>query len=62
MEKSPVGLSAVLGRAWALAFLGMTHLGVVYIHAIWLSGKGISGWMGEPKDKSYELRGWRKRE
>jgi hypothetical protein len=56
------GLSALLGRAWAFGFLGLALLAVVYVHAIWLPGKGINGWTGEPKDKYYALRGWTSRE
>ncbi|HEY1245667.1 MAG TPA: hypothetical protein VGF29_12655 [Hyphomicrobiaceae bacterium] len=54
------GLSVLLGRAWAFGFLGLVLLAVAYIHAIWLPGKGINGWTGEPRDKYYELRGWKK--
>jgi hypothetical protein len=50
----------LLGRAWAFGFLGLVLLAVAYIHAIWLPGKGINGWTGEPRDKYYELRGWKK--
>jgi hypothetical protein len=56
------GLSAFLGRAWALGFLGLCLLAVLYIHAVWLPGKGINGWTGEPRDKYYTLRGWTKPE
>ena len=52
------GLSAFLGRAWALGFLGLCLLAVFYIHAVWLPSKGINGWTGEPRDKYYALRGW----
>jgi hypothetical protein len=55
-------LSAFLGRAWAFGFLGLCLLAVLYIHAVWLPGKGINGWTGEPKDKYYALRGWTKAE
>ena len=53
-------LSKYLGRAWSFGFLGICLLAVVYIHAIWLPGKGINGLTGEPKDKYYALRGWTK--
>lgn len=56
-----VSLSATAGRAWAFAFLGFTLVIVAFIHAIWLPRKGISGWTAEPKDKYYELRGWKKK-
>jgi hypothetical protein len=55
-----VTLSATLGRAVAFGFLGLMLLGVVYIHAIWLPSKGINGWTGEPRDKYYALRGWKR--
>jgi hypothetical protein len=32
------------------------------IHVWWLPKKGINGWTGEPKEKYYELRGWKKKE
>jgi hypothetical protein len=35
---------------------------VAFIHAIWLPGKGINGWTGEPENKYYELRGWKKKD
>lgn len=54
-----VTLSATLGRAWAFGFLGVLMLAVIYIHTIWLPSKGINGWTAEPKDKYYELRGWK---
>jgi hypothetical protein len=56
-----VSLSATVGRIWAFAFLGFTLLMVAFIHAIWLPSKGINGWTAEPKDKYYELRGWKKK-
>ena len=52
-------ISATLGRIWSFAFLGLMILAVLFIHAIWLPRKGINGWTGEPKDKYYELRGWK---
>ena len=54
------GLSAYFGRAYAFGFLGLCSLAVIYIHAIYLPSKGINGWTGEPKEKYYELRGWKK--
>ena len=56
-----VSLSATAGRTWAFAFLGFTLVIVAFIHAIWLPSKGINGWTAEPKDKYYELRGWKKK-
>jgi hypothetical protein len=54
-----VTISAYAGRAWFWAFLGAMLLPALYIHAWWLPGKGIDGWTGEPKEKYYELRGWK---
>ncbi len=53
------GLSVWLGRAWALGLLGLLLVVVVVIHAWWLPRHGINGWTGEPKEKYYELRGWK---
>ena len=55
-------LSATMGRVWAMGFLVAILLFVFFIHAIWLPRKGINGWTGEPRDKYYELRGWKKKE
>ena len=55
-----IALSKYLGRGWAMGFLGALILGVIYIHGIWLPGKGINGLTGEPKRKYYELKGWTK--
>jgi hypothetical protein len=57
-----VAISAFLGRVWFWAFLGGLLLPVLYIHAWWLPSKGINGWTGEPRDKYYALRGWKRRE
>lgn len=54
-----ITLSSTLGRTWAAGFLALLLLFVVYIHGIWLPGKGINGWTGEPKEKYYKLRGWK---
>jgi hypothetical protein len=55
-------LSATVGRGWAFGFLGTTLLIVMYIHAVWLPSKGINGWTAEPRDKYYQLRGWKKKD
>jgi hypothetical protein len=34
----------------------------MYIHAVWLPSKGINGWTAEPRDKYYQLRGWKKKD
>jgi len=55
-------ISATAGRLWAFVFLGIVLLIVLYVHVLWLPNKGINGWTGEPKDKYYELRGWKKKD
>jgi hypothetical protein len=55
-----VGISQQFGREWALGFLGLLLVGVVYIHGFWLPSKGINGLTGEPKEAYYKLRGWTK--
>jgi hypothetical protein len=55
-------ISGTAGRGWAFVFLGCVMLFVVYVHAIWLPRKGINGWTAEPREKYYQLRGWKKKE
>lgn len=55
-------ISSAVGRIWAFVFLGIVLLAVLYIHAVWLPSKGINGWTGEPKDKYYALRRWKKKD
>lgn len=47
------------GPAWGLAPVALMLAFAVVIHAWWLPSKGINGWTGAPKDKYYELRGWK---
>jgi L-asparagine transporter-like permease len=54
-------LSYYAGREWAFGFLGIMLLAVIYVHGIWLPLKGINGFTGEPKNKYYELRKWKKK-
>ena len=60
-----IGISLLIsffaGRIWFHIFLGIMTLLVLIIHLWWLPHKGINGWTGEPKDKYYELRGWKKK-
>jgi len=53
-------LSTYAGRIWSFGLLGVMVLGVIYVHGIWLPGKGINGLTGEPKSKYYKLKGWEK--
>jgi uncharacterized membrane protein YfcA len=57
-----VFISSAVGRIWAFAFLGIVLLAVLYVHAVWLPSKGINGWTGEPKEKYYALRRWKKKD
>ena len=54
-------VSAKAGRVWAYALLGVMLLGVGLIHAWWLPRHGVDGWTGEPREKYYELRGWKRK-
>ena len=56
-----IAVSAYLGRVWFWALLMAMLLPAVYIHVWWLPRRGINGWTGEPKEKYYELRGWKPR-
>ena|SRR5688572_8966149 len=55
-------ISFFFGRIWFHIFLGIMLLWPIIIHIWWLPHKGINGWTGEPRDKYYELRGWKKKE
>jgi small-conductance mechanosensitive channel len=57
-----VAVSAHLGRVWFWVFLLAMLLPAVYIHVWWLPSKGVNGWTGEPKERYYELRGWKARQ
>ena len=53
-------ISATAGRAWVFVLVGAMLSGAVVIHAWWLPRHGINGWTGEPREKYYELRGWKR--
>jgi hypothetical protein len=53
-------LSATVGSAGVWILIGAMMLGAILIHAWWLPRQGINGWTGEPREKYYELRGWRR--
>lgn len=54
-----VSVSCFFGRFWFYASLVAAMIPVLIIHAWWLPKHGINGWTGEPKEKYYELRGWK---
>jgi peptidoglycan biosynthesis protein MviN/MurJ (putative lipid II flippase) len=43
----------------AIAFAIMA-IPVVLIHAWWLPKNGVNGWTAEPRERYYELRGWKR--
>jgi hypothetical protein len=53
-------ISAAAGRFWFFVFLTLVFVCVGIIHIWWLPRRGINGWTGEPKEKYYELRGWKR--
>ena len=53
-------ISALFGRIYALWFLVIGFMPVLYIHLILLPKNGINGWTGKPKAKYYEFRKWDK--
>lgn len=54
-----VYVSALAGREWFFAMLGLVAVGVLVIHCWWLPKHGINGWTAEPREKYYALRGWK---
>ncbi|HSK72819.1 MAG TPA: hypothetical protein VK892_14050 [Pyrinomonadaceae bacterium] len=52
-------VSYFFGQFWFWISLAVTFVLVLIIHAWWLPKNGINGWTGKPKDKYYELRGWK---
>jgi len=56
-----VAISVYAGRAFAMMFLAIFIIPLVYIHGYFLPRKkGINGLTGEPKSKYYEFRKWDK--
>lgn len=54
-----VSISYWFGRFWFYVALIIATIPALYIHLWWLPDKGINGWTGEPREKYYELRGWK---
>jgi predicted small integral membrane protein len=50
-----VGLSAAVGRGWALGVLAIPLVGAAYVHLAWLPKHGVDGWTGEPRERYLEL-------
>ncbi len=55
-----VSISYFFGSFWFYISIAATLVYVLIIHAWWLPKNGINGWTGEPKEKYYELRGWKR--
>ncbi len=53
-------ISYFLGRFWFYVSLFVAMIPVLVIHVWWLPKNGVNGWTGEPKEKYYELRGWKR--
>src|SRR5262249_25105453 len=54
-------ISATAGRVWSIALIGAMFAGVVVLHGWRRRAKhGTKGWTGEPKEKYYALRGWKR--
>jgi predicted MFS family arabinose efflux permease len=49
-----------LGRTYSLGFIIFILILVILIHAVILPLNGINGLTGEPKEKYYKFRGWKK--
>ncbi|NJM54174.1 MAG: DUF2207 domain-containing protein [Blastocatellia bacterium] len=54
-----VSIAYFFGRFWFFAAILAMLIPVLIIHVWWLPKNGINGWTGEPKEKYYELRGWK---
>ncbi len=55
-----VSIAYFFGRFWFYVSLAAAVVPVAVIHFWYLPKHGINGWTGEPRDKYYELRGWRR--
>ncbi|MDQ3063282.1 MAG: hypothetical protein M3R14_10570 [Acidobacteriota bacterium] len=53
-------ISHLFGRFWFYVSLAAAMVPALVIHAWWLPKHDINGWTGEPKEKYYELRCWKK--
>jgi biotin transporter BioY len=53
-------IASTAGRTWFFIFFGLVMMIPLVIHLWWLPRHGINGWTGEPKEKYYELRGWKR--
>jgi hypothetical protein len=56
-----VALTHFIGREAFYVFIAVAVFFFLFVHLYLLPSKGINGWTAEPKDKYYELRGWKKK-
>src|SRR5215472_10491914 len=54
-------ISDAFGPFWGLLPVALMLLVAGVVHLWWLPRHGINGFTGEPKDKYYEFRGWKRR-
>ena len=59
MVAAVTAISAIAGRAWSASFVGALLGIVAVIHGWWLPKHGINGFIAEPRDQYYALRGWK---
>lgn len=52
-------ITTTVGRLWFYVMLACFTVAVLIIHGWWLPKQGINGLTAEPKEKYYELRGWK---
>jgi hypothetical protein len=52
-------ISSAVGRTWFFIILCASLLFPLIIHLWWLPKQGVNGWTAEPKERYYELRGWK---
>jgi hypothetical protein len=53
-------LSWKYGSLWGLFPVGLMLVAFIVVHLWWLPRRGINGLTAEPKDRYYELRGWKR--
>ncbi len=54
-----VAISNYAGRFWFYLFLVASLMYALVIHLWWLPKHVVNGWTAEPKERYYELRGWK---
>ena len=52
-----LGFSALQMRWLTYLVIALFTMGAAYIHLVWLPGRGIDGWTGQPRQKYLQLLG-----